>query len=801
MNDRRLCLRALLLLLSCLSPSPVYSKEIVVKNLPVNKVVDHQEHFKPIYVGWVEDEVEENTIDEALSSNLNLIDNGSTLNFGVTESSFWIFVLVEYVGEYSKKELLLEIPFPLLQELTYYLDSERIGDFGFSRPWLSRMLAHKHFVIPLKLQKNESKLLAFKVSANGGSLQFPMSFWEIDSFIENNGAEYFSYGVFFGALAAMLVYNIFLFLRMRSRVYAFYVLYLSISIVCYLSLTGFGFQYVWWFREEINIIASPLSSCLTAISALLFFTAFTSLKRLSGRLNTIAISMSVCGMIFCLVTLYTKMVFGLFVLGYVAMACTLVLFTSVHLVRKGSREAAFFLVAWLLFVVGVIVFLLMLSGFLPSNVITRNSLPFGAITEVMLLSFALGDKIKREKRGLLRALEKKMEASKRLLKAEKRFKHRQKHSIVTGLPKSELLQDRIKKHISCQLARGILVFISINNFKDVNRTLGLENGNIVLRLVSERINGHISARNGSCKIGGRAYLAHLRGVVFGAYFTDVSLESVYVSCQDLLKIMSTPFEYQGVHFLCEISIGIAQYPVDALVANDLIKKAYVAVGQSALSGIAIETYSESIERKSSWKYSIASELKYALDRNQIYALYQPKICLKENSVVGAEMLLRWEHPKYGNIPPVEFIPLAERVGLIDKLTYWLGLQAKEAYAEFQNLSDSFCLAINVSAKSISNVEFMTSLVDVLEISATGPTRYIFEVTENIALTDVDNTIVMMKELTRKGASFSVDDFGTGYSSIAYLKKLPVSEVKIDRSFIRGVSNNKDDRVIVNTALK
>ena len=376
---------------------------------------------------------------------------------------------------------------------------------------------------------------------------------------------------------------------------------------------------------------------------------------------------------------------------------------------------------------------------------------------------------------------------------------------LTGLPNRRLFIDLLTREIS-QLARDnrslVLLDIGLDRFRSINESQGLFHGDIILKSVAQRIigavrSGDIVGNGGdtvkienTARTGGDEFSV----VLYGAN----SVENASVVSNRVLQAIKQPFTVDGDDIFLTASIGIAVYPDDGEEADTLIKHAGSAKDFAKKNGMdCYKFFSSEMEAHSRTLTRVVSDLRTALEQQQLELYYQPKIETSSGKVIGMESLIRWFHPEDGLVPPIEFIPIAEEMGLIVPIGEWVLQESCLRASEWIAAGHSeLKVSVNVSAKQFSDSGFKTSIISALQSSKLNPRHLVLEITESMLMSDVDQLAVSLQEIKTLGISFSLDDFGTGYSSLSYLKKFPIDELKIDRSFLLGVPANNDDSSIV-----
>lgn len=370
------------------------------------------------------------------------------------------------------------------------------------------------------------------------------------------------------------------------------------------------------------------------------------------------------------------------------------------------------------------------------------------------------------------------------------LKHRSLHDVLTGMPNRALLNDRLQQLIDFnerQIIRFAICFIDLNRFKDVNDTLGHNVGDELLLEVSTRIKKNLRKSDTVARLGGDEFALILR---------NVGPNKARLITEKILKAIETPIKAGGHKLFISGSMGIAMFPEHGTDVNQLLKNADVAMYAAKRSGSHIEFYNNEHEVFTTDKLALMRDLKEAIDNDQLELFYQPKYNIAGQKVIGVEALLRWNHPKYTNIPPLTFLQLAEHSGLINPLSKWVMRQAFFDSVVLTNSGLDITMAINLSALYLQDPKFETDIYELLETSNTDPSRIILELTESAMFVNSTKTNTLLQKLTEKGFRISVDDFGTGYSTLANLRRLPISELKIDRSFVSSILSDTEDASIV-----
>lgn len=372
-----------------------------------------------------------------------------------------------------------------------------------------------------------------------------------------------------------------------------------------------------------------------------------------------------------------------------------------------------------------------------------------------------------------------------LASANKQLGIQAAHDALTGLPNRSILHRRLELAIDAARENNIssaLLLLDLDRFKEVNDTLGHDVGDLLLQEIGPRLQGSLRSTDLITRLGGDEFAIVLP-------MTDAA-GAVHVS-RVLLSTLEAPFMIGNHAFGVGGSVGIALTPEHGFDVTTLLRCADVAmyVAKRGQSGNAV--YTPEIDQYSQRKLTMMSELRCAIAEGGLLLHYQPKVSLSFGKIVGVEALVRWLHPEHGLIPPDEFIPLAEHSGLIGPLTRWVLEQAIRQCRDWERVGLSLNMAVNLSTRTLYDQELPSTVIDLLRKYGVAPKRLTLEITEGTLMDDPERARVALAHFRELGVSISLDDFGTGYSSLAYLKHLPLDEIKIDKTFVLGLGLDAD----------
>ncbi len=377
--------------------------------------------------------------------------------------------------------------------------------------------------------------------------------------------------------------------------------------------------------------------------------------------------------------------------------------------------------------------------------------------------------------------------------AQARLDYQAHHDPLTGLPNRTLFENRLQTallHSEESGSLGAVLFLDLDRFKHINDSLGHPVGDLLLKGIAQRLKEHLRDIDTVARLGGDEFIVLLPGLLQPSDAVSIA--------NKLLACFSAPFQAGEHEFFISSSIGCSLFPTDGTDVATLVKNADAAMYRSKAKGRnRVESYTRDLTSQASERIALEQELRRALDRNELSLSFQPKTSLQTNSMVGAEALIRWSHPTFGEVPPEHFIPLAEENGMILQIGDWVIEQAclqmhtwRKTYKPFGPLS------VNLAGAQLRQPHLVTRIEQLLADNGLEPGCLQLEITENFIMSQTQEALAVLHKLKKLGVQLAIDDFGTGYSSLSYLKRLPLDILKIDQSFVRGLPEDTHDAAIV-----
>jgi diguanylate cyclase (GGDEF)-like protein/PAS domain S-box-containing protein len=374
-------------------------------------------------------------------------------------------------------------------------------------------------------------------------------------------------------------------------------------------------------------------------------------------------------------------------------------------------------------------------------------------------------------------------------RAEARLEHQASHDLLTGLPN----RARLHAAVDALVGEGAsptpfaLLVLDLDRFKEINDTLGHFRGDLLLQSIGERL---------SAVLGQRDLLARLGDDEFAVLLPEADVQRAQNVTHQLLRALEQPFVLEGATLGVNASVGIAVYPAHGRDADTLLRHADMALYVAKDSRLELAVYAPEHDAHSPERLALKTELREAIQRDELVLHYQPQIDIRSGVLLGAEALVRWRHPEQGMLPPSAFVPLAEQTRLIRPLSRWLVRAALRQVAAWRGAGRDLLVTLNLSVYDLQDGRLVELIREQLGAQGVPADRVCLEITESALLADPRRASALVAQLRRLGVRIAIDDFGTGYSSLSYLKDLPVDELKIDQSFVRGMASDPGSRAIV-----
>ena len=379
-------------------------------------------------------------------------------------------------------------------------------------------------------------------------------------------------------------------------------------------------------------------------------------------------------------------------------------------------------------------------------------------------------------------------------RAESALEHQALHDALTDLPNRVLLHDRLQQAIRAAERPGLsvaLLIMDLDRFKEVNDTFGHHTGDQLLAQLGKRL---------GTVLRGSDTIARLGGDEFAVLLPTAHFEDARLIAERLLQVLEQPFALGGLELEIDASIGIALAPDHGSDADALLRRADVAMYVAKRSSSGYALYTAEQDQHSPMRLAMVGELRRAIDHNELALYFQPKISLKTGHITCAEALVRWQHPRHGLLGADQFVPIAEQTGLIRPLARWVLDAALQQCNLWRRDGLDLSVAVNLSMRNLHDAEIVDMIGQLLTRWGIPPAMLVIEITESSLMADAARATEVLSRLRTMGVGISIDDFGTGYSSLAYLKRLTVDELKIDKSFVAHMARDDSDAAIVRSTI-
>ncbi|MEA1032087.1 EAL domain-containing protein [Pseudomonas sp. N-137] len=377
--------------------------------------------------------------------------------------------------------------------------------------------------------------------------------------------------------------------------------------------------------------------------------------------------------------------------------------------------------------------------------------------------------------------------------AQARLDYQAHHDPLTGLPNRTLFESRLLTALNSQQedgGQGAVLFLDLDRFKHINDSLGHPVGDLLLKGIAVRLREQLRDIDTVARLGGDEFIILLPGL-------QQPSDAEHIA-QKLLNCFAAPFQAGEHEFFISASIGTSLYPQDGCDVATLVKNADAAMYRSKAKGRnRVESYTRDLTAQASERVALEHELRRAIERNELSLSFQPKFSLADNRLVGAEALIRWTHPTFGDVPPEHFIPLAEENGMILQIGDWVLEHTCRQLSEWNDAYESLGpLSVNLAGAQLRQPNLLGRIEQLLREHHLKPGLLQLEITENFIMSQAEEALAVLHQLKKLGVQLAIDDFGTGYSSLSYLKRLPLDFLKIDQSFVRGLPDDPHDVAIV-----
>lgn len=714
-------------------------------------------------------------------------DDWQHIAWSFEQHTYWLKITLTSRDPHDT-QLFAHFDNPMLDELdVYQLDEHKnmikqlaLGDTRQGLTLAQRSIPT--FDLTLKAQSRTDLYIRIKTT---GIAKTPIKIYNHDEYGRLKEKIHLIWGIFIGICVMIALYNLVLFFAIKDTVYLFYIGYIISVLVLMGVVLGFG-HYIWPIPVMAFIHKYVIASNFAiAIFSLLFALSFLRYHTHKGRLYQISRNFLILMMLLTLLSFWLPE----YQAAPLFFCCLGILyflsFTLIgYKIRLGFRWAKFYIVSWIPLICTAPIQPLMLTGKIEYTFLTSYAFLIGVLLEIILMAMALADRMRYQKEKAL---------------------YNATHEIATGLPNLNQLEITLES-LQAQQRKFSLCVIEISNFNSIAPYISnQETDKLVLKVVND-ISAQINLDRRFIpfehKHGHPIKVAKARdGVLAILAHRFINLQALQLQLEKMQLTINKDLTLSGLFINLDTHIGVCDHPATTTLVSHIISQSFQALAQGKRAGKEICIYAEDEHFNVAQRLTLATDLQQAIRNNQLELYHQPQINLHNNAVEGSEVLLRWQHPTLGFIPPDQFIRIAEDTGVINELSLWVIETTFKQLKEL--LSHGFQqhkVSINISGKDITMRGFLTKVTNLIANHDIPPHLVNLELTESVMVSDFNLLSELMKAFSNMGVNVSVDDYGTGYSSLAYISQLPFNELKIDKSFILDLVESPRNLTIVKNTI-
>tara|TARA_R110001592_G_scaffold362471_1_gene676387 strand:- start:26289 stop:28889 length:2601 start_codon:yes stop_codon:yes gene_type:complete len=728
-------------------------------------------------------------------------------NFGYQAVPYWYRFTISNPKN-TRVNHIIDISYPLLDSVDIYAfyQGEQVEEIhlGDRLPYDNRLIDHPHFLVPIELQAQDKRTYYVRVMTQGSQL-FPVELWESSALFVKLGKEDELHAIYFGVVSVIVFFNLLIFIALKEKMYLYYALSALVFMLFFGIMRAKLFPIIFSdlpeFHHILLLILPP--SCLL-FSALFSRELLKPDKYLPSMKWFFSLLIGISWLSFAGVFIFDSQTSLKFSVLSAIPSCFALFLVGPIFALKGNKMAWVYSVAWGTFMMGATITAASKQGFIPVNFLTEYGMQIGSAVELFILNAALAFRFHIEHQGRLSAQLAQLKEQQEKQETERKLLIKSMTDSVTNLPNrvcfeanlQDILDERIKQRIA-------VCVIEIQRFNEINRTLGHHNTDLLMVEIGHHFDELMSNLPGLKSIESMAVNANISALGQGSFglLMDASIAEANQDLVSLIiKKMTQPIVFKDMRIELRPLIGVAIYPEHGVNTASLIRHAQVAVDMPEALQHVISFYRPEHDQYNTRRLMMVSELKHAIEQDHLELFFQPKLDLKTKEITGLEALVRWHHERYGLVCPDEFITLAEETGIIKALTRWVIQSAFNAYLKFEKQGYDYTMSINISALNLQESDLIVFLKEQLYLSGIEPSKICLELTETSMMAKPLDAIEVLERVRRLGLTLSIDDFGAGYSSLAYLKSLPASEIKIDKSLIAGICDDINSDMVARATI-
>ncbi|MDX1693799.1 MAG: EAL domain-containing protein [Ketobacteraceae bacterium] len=731
-------------------------------------------------------------------------------NISRSDTDYWFLGSFRTGKNLSSREavIVLDHPYPLYDNLRLIInplsDNTLILENGNAYSYQNRPIKTRLMAFELPVEPDTEYRFLLKVHSLAKQ-PLSLSVQTTKHFLSRTVQVEFLWGLFFGLFFIAALYNLLIFVATQERVYLYYTLFILSTGLAQAGLTSHGMVYLWNFASEWNEGTNLLFVGCAGVFGILFTQHFLKTATYCPQIHKLlSITFIPCGVIigasqilrYDIATTITDLV----------LAWLMILMISAGVVsyKAGEKTARFFLLGWGSLLGCMMIYILMMRGFIPVNDFTLFAPQIGSMLEISIINIAIGDRIRQDRRDKIDALNLQRATIGKLKGAEEALTQQALHDLTTGLANQNMLAMAIERAlVNVDSNEMYLVLVKIKDLREINNTLGRYVGDQVAKFVASNLQTLLEDMPQQFQYAlneDNEKLAVTQGVTYAFLIRAPNNDSAINLVTNTLNHLPKYFSLESITLEIETYAGLCSAS-QANNSDELwLRNAFVAIEQAIKFSQACQLYDEAFNPYSERRLALINDLKKAVEEETLQVYLQPQLDGKSKTIVGAEALLRWNHPHHGFVPPDEFIGIAEDSGVIRSLTRLVVKKSLQALSELHQRGYMISLSINVSPQNLEEKDLTPYIVESLNAFNINPRYLTFELTETAMLINPELASSVLHEWNEMGLATAIDDFGTGYSSLSHLKRLPMKELKIDRSFVKDMLSNEDDHHIVQATL-
>ncbi|WP_177208043.1 EAL domain-containing protein [Pseudoalteromonas denitrificans] len=744
------------------------------------------DHALEYYVG----QSSQHSINEILSLKSNQFSPFSTLNIKPELSGFknpiWFKVKLSN-SSHKVEPHIIYLNGSVLAGSQFYLFEEFLNNKSNLLKKGNLLNLETNEILPniaLSVPAKKNAVLYIKLNTqNFSNISFDL--YTKSRFQNKQSISYIVWGGFIGILLMMCLYNLVFYRSTRDRTFIYYSIYLLLSLTILSAEQGF-MNYVFpnrfIFLIHKNITTFELFNFIFATLFALNFLRVYKRKRFYWKI-AIAGNFTVLGLLLINLITYQNYTELILILAKCVFYSTLI-FVLVANYNAQYRWVRVFLISWLpILVVGIMTSAPFFYEYWQVSILYNTDL-FAVTAEILLISYAFSERYKA--------------------KEAKQIYH-STHDVVTGLPNHFVLKKQLEK-LQDENVKHTLILVKPTAYTDTRASFGISHANEYITQVAKQLNVQLSGLDlviiEGNKLSLPVQIARIKDDALAVIlYNEIPSDLIEQYAFLINAALEKGVYIDGTYLVGNVDIGIASFPFHANDADELQQRALQALEGASDKGERWCIYQVDENQLVQQKLKLAADLRRALMNNELSLYYQPQIELKNNAIYGCEVLLRWQHPEIGFVPPDDFIPIAESAGLINDVTEWVIEQALIQHKNLLELYPDHKTSINISAQDLIKKDLPVQVISLLTELNIDPTTIIIELTESASISDSLAANQVLDDFKKMGVKIAIDDYGTGYSSLAYLSQLRFNEIKIDKQFVMELEHSKRDQTICKTTIE